>query len=692
MEEYLVFMRWITLLLSSNLFIFPHLSSSDPLCFDSRTPFTPKTPLSFCPYNGSVCCDTVEEFRLQKQFKYMSVYDRPCASLLKSVLCARCDPFSAELFKTKSGPRDIPILCTSTVTVNSSQSRSSTNDFCGKVWDTCQNVPILNSPFASSLQNKARKTVNSSFSKLADDWQSKGVFCEAFGGSSDNGAECFSGEAFDYSESPRPPNGICLEKIHNGTFIHMVPHPDGTDRIFVANQQGKIWLATVPKEETGGTMPLKESTPFLDVTDKVHYDTAYGLVAIAFHPDFEHNGRFFVSFYCDAVQWKACVGRCSCNSDTNCDPSKLGSNNLVLPCHYHSVIVEYTVNGSASQPFLATSANPIEVRKIFTMGLPFSGHHCGQVLFGPDGYLYFMTGDGGSKSDPYNFAQNKKSLLGKVLRFDIDNIPSAKDINDLELWGNYSIPKDNPYSNDNELRPEIWAFGLRDPWRCAFDSEKPSYLFCADSGQEDYEEVDLVTRGGNYGWRLYEGFLPFAPQSPGGNSPASSVYTIFPVMGYNHSTGSAAIIGGYVYRSMTDPCMYGRYLYADLYGSAVWAGTESPANSGNFSSALVPFTCARNSPMQCNLVAGSSLPAWGYIFSFGEDNRKDIYILTTNGVYRVARPSRCNYACSKEIVNVAGTPGHHSDSFRSGSQINTLPKEFLTSLFCSVFILLAPTW
>ncbi|KAF6137494.1 hypothetical protein GIB67_031773 [Kingdonia uniflora] len=118
-------------------------------------------------------------------------------------------------------------------------------------------------------------------------------------------------------------------------------------------------------------------------------------------------------------------GRCSCNSNVNCDPSKLGPDNGGQPCQYHSVISEFTANGTTSKPSSATRANPSEVRKIFTMGLPFSGHHARQILFGPDdGYLYFMMGVGGSKGDPYNFAQNKKFLLGKIMRLDIDNIPS----------------------------------------------------------------------------------------------------------------------------------------------------------------------------------------------------------------------------------------------------------------------------
>ncbi|KAF3953342.1 hypothetical protein CMV_021208 [Castanea mollissima] len=199
-----------------------------------------------------------------------------------------------------------------------------------------------------------------------------------------------------------------------------------------------------------------------------------------------------------------------------------------------------------------------------------------------------MMGDGGSLGDPYNFAQNKKSLLGKIIRLDIDNISSAMGFADLDLWGNYSVSGDNPFAEAKELQPEIWALGFRNPWRCSFDSERPSYFLCADVGQDQYEEMDLVTKGGNYGWHVYEGPFIYNPStSLWGNTSASSIDPIFPVMGYNHSevnkgAGPASITGGYLYRSVTDPCMNGRYLYADLFANGTWVGTESPTDSGNF--------------------------------------------------------------------------------------------------------------
>ncbi|KAJ0982792.1 hypothetical protein J5N97_011047 [Dioscorea zingiberensis] len=637
-------MKTLKLLLFLPIFISSSLAF--PLCTDSWAPLNLKSPLTFCSYSGSSCCNSSDDTSIQNQFKSMNINDSACASILKSILCSKCSPFSAELFGVQPKIQTVPILCSPT---------NSEKDFCGKVWDSCRNTSIRNSPFAPTLQ--ASKGVTSSPSKITDFWQSESDFCKAFGTSTSNDSVCFDGNTTSFNITPSTPNpkGLCIEKISNGSYINMVAHPDGSNRVFLANQEGKIWLATLPDQESGGTLEFDESNPFLDLTDQIHFDTEFGLLGLAFHPSFTTNGRFFVSFNCDKSQSASCSGTCACNSNVGCDPSKLPSDNGAQPCQYQSVIAEYSVNSSSTMPSMESNAIPTEVRRIFTMGLPFTSHHAGQILFGPeDGYLYFMMGDGGNEADPFNFAQNKKSLLGKILRFNVNNIPSSSEINSLGLWGNYSIPKDNPSADDSELQPEIWALGFRNPWRCSFDSERPSYFYCADVGKDTYEEVDLISKGGNYGWRVYEGPDLFHPKwTPGGNTSITSINAIFPVMGYAHSSvntavGSASITGGYVYRSMVDPCMYGKYLYADLYAGGFWAGLENPESSGNYTSMRIPINCGKNSPIPCDEIGVSSVPSLNLIFSFGEDNRKDVFLLASNGVYRVVRPSRCNYECSLE--------------------------------------------
>uniref|UniRef100_A0A7N0VEG4 Glucose/Sorbosone dehydrogenase domain-containing protein n=1 Tax=Kalanchoe fedtschenkoi TaxID=63787 RepID=A0A7N0VEG4_KALFE len=648
-------------------------------------------------YRFNVCCNSTDDLSLQKQFKAMNVSDTGCASVLKSILCAKCDQHSAELFRvgSNSKPGQVPVLCNSTVSVESSQSTQAATDYCSNVWESCQNASMLNSLFAPLLQGRAGLPISSNSTKLTDFWQSEADFCNAFGGPSLDESVCFAGEpvTLDHkNDTPSVTNGgMCLEKLGNGSYLNMVAHPDGSNRAFVSDQAGNIWLVTIPEVGSGGVIELNESTtPFLDLTDEVQFDTEFGMMGMALHPDFLKNGRIFASFNCDKVTSPSCSGRCSCNTDVGCDPSKLGNDNGAQPCQYQAVIAEYTTNGTASSPSTATAANPSEVRRIFTMGLPFTSHHGGQILFGPsDGYLYFMMGDGGGAGDPYNFSQNKKSLLGKIMRLDVDVLPSAAEASQLGTWGNYSIPKDNPYTDDPELQPEIWALGMRNPWRCSFDSARPSYFMCADVGQDTYEEVNMITKGGNYGWNLYEG--PYAtPKADSKNTALASLKVIDPVTGYNRSQvnknlGSASITGGYFYRSTTDPCMTGRYLFGDLYASNMWAATEDPEGSGSFNTTQIPFSCAKDSPLPCGSVSGSSLPSLGYVFSFGEDHNKDVYILASGGVFRLASPDRCSFACSKLTRT---SPAPKTDGSNTPSHALRPAKAFESlALLCSLLII-----
>ncbi|GJM95030.1 hypothetical protein PR202_ga11723 [Eleusine coracana subsp. coracana] len=472
-----------------------HASRAFPLCTDARPPAVLNTTLKFCAsYTGGTtsCCDADVDATLSKQFDAMNVSNSACAAVLKAVLCAKCSPYSADLFNTAPKIRTIPFLCNSTASTTSAQSKHTTEDYCKQVWETCKDVKIMNSPFQPPLQGSA--TLPSSSSKLTDAWQSENDFCASFGGAPDGQSVCLNGStvSFNATKPSPPPKGICLERIDNGSYLNMAPHPDGSNRIFLGTQPGKIWLAAVPEQGSGRALQFEEAIPFVDLTDQVHFDSGFGLMGMAFHPDFATNGRFFASYNCDRTKSPSCTGRCSCNSDVDCDPSKLGTENGAQPCQYQAVISEYSAKGSSSNISEVTSADPSEVRRIFTMGLPFTSQHGGQNI------------------------------------------------------------------------------------------------------------------------------------------------------------GSASIMGGYVYRGSTDPCLYGRYLYADLYASAMWTGTESPENSGNYTSTQMSFSCSKDSPIPCETAAGSPLPSLGYIYSFGEDNNKDIYVLASKGVYRVVRPSLCDYTCPTE--------------------------------------------
>ncbi|CAA6659035.1 unnamed protein product [Spirodela intermedia] len=602
--------RVLLLLLFSAIPLLPS-SSGLPLCADSRAPITINASLPFCNYTGRSCCNATDDASWRKQYESMNISGTPCDSIVKSILCAKCDPFASKIFPSTSIVRTVPTLCNTSAPV-SSLSVGASKAFCEQVWDACKDVSIKNSPFGTSAV-------------LSEKWQSEKDFCQALGGSYGNDSVCFDGKPVSFNNTPSSPGpeGVCLERLWGDPFINISPIP----------MEGKIFLATVPEQGFNGTLGINTENPFLDISGLVHYDSEFGLLGIAFHPNFVANGRFFVSYNCDRTQSTSCYGRCSCNTDVQC------------PCQYQSIIAEYTANSSSSRPSMAATANPNEVRRIFSMGLPFTSHHAGQILFGPtDGYLYFMMGDGGSIGDPWNFAQNKKSFLGKILRLNVDVMPSGKEMSALGSWGNYSIPIDNPYLASNESRPEIWALGFRNPWRCSFDSQRPSYFFCGDVGQNSYEEVDLVTKGGNYGWRVYEGPYLYNPDPPrGGTRPQISALLL--MMGYNHSemnakTESASLRGGYVQRSITDPCSYGRSRCLIPLSD----------DCGNYTTTTIPFNCAADSPISCASTDPCAPASVRIIFSFGDDNRKDAYALSNNGLHRVVRPSRCGHKCPTEII------------------------------------------
>lgn len=422
-------------------------SDSNAIIGFAGAPITTNASLPFCSHNGTTCCTTSDDMALELQLTAMNISDAACNSIIKDVLCAvgelvmylfslsyitshptncarsdlfffsflqKCDPFSFDLYINESSrnTRTVPILCSNTCQANNEVSSSdSCSEFCSEVWETCKDVSMNRSLFSSSTTILESKT----------------DFCREFGSSeSNNLTTCFDGKSGVHinstaKNSAPAPKGLCIEKLGNGSYLNMVAHPDGSDRVFLSNQEGKIFLARVPPQGSGRTLELNKSTSaFLDLTNVVHYDAEFGMLGIAFHPNFTSNGRFFVSYNCDKNKGgTSCVGRCSCNVESGCDISELGNDNGALPCQYQSVIAEFT----ASKDFM--SANPSEVRRIFTMGLPFTTHHAGQILFGlTDGYLYFMMGDGSKDGDVFNFAQNKKSLLGKIMRFDVDLIPS----------------------------------------------------------------------------------------------------------------------------------------------------------------------------------------------------------------------------------------------------------------------------
>jgi glucose/arabinose dehydrogenase len=343
---------------------------------------------------------------------------------------------------------------------------------------------------------------------------------------------------------------------------------DGSNRIFVAIQQGTIHV--FPND------PKVEKTEvFLDIQKRVTYEDKQneeGFLGLAFHPQYKNNGQFFV-FY----------------------TIKGGKNDHI------NIVSRFRV--SKDDP---NRADPSSEEEILRFQHKYWNHDGGTICFGPDGYLYITTGDGGSANDPDNNGQNLNSLLAKVLRIDVDRTEGDK---------KYAIPKDNPFVDRKDARPETWAYGVRNLWRMAFD-RKTGALWAGDVGQNLYEEIDIIVKGGNYGWKLREALHPFSSKGTGRRKDL-----IEPIWEYHHSIG-VCIIGGHVYRGQRWPELEGCYIYGDYPSGKIWALRYDDRAK----------RVVANRPMR-----NPRLP----MLSFGEDEQGEVYFLTDTltgkGIYQIQR-------------------------------------------------------
>lgn len=292
--------------------------------------------------------------------------------------------------------------------------------------------------------------------------------------------------------------------------VYLTHAGDGSGRLFIVEQAGRIRVWA-----DGALL----ATPFLDIRDRVTAGGEMGLLSVAFHPEYGSNGRFFVNYTTGSAETRR----------TN--------------------ITEYRA------PPRSDAADRVE-RIILQIRQPFANHNGGLNLFGPDGMLYIGMGDGGSGGDPQNNGQRLDTLLGKLLRIDVGG------------GGPYRVPPDNPFVGRAGARPEIWAYGLRNPWRFSFDRQT-GRLFLGDVGQNAWEEIDLIVRGGNYGWRIMEGAHCFA--EPTG---CSQTGLELPIAEYGHASG-CSVTGGYVYRGRRVPALAGRYLFGDYCSGTIWTLTEA---------------------------------------------------------------------------------------------------------------------
>ena len=326
----------------------------------------------------------------------------------------------------------------------------------------------------------------------------------------------------------------------------------GDSRLFITLQVGLVVIHD-------GTRMLPE--PFLDIRSLTQSAGERGLLSIAFHPDYAQNGFFFVNY-----------------TDRSGD----------------TVIARYRVS-----PDNPNRADPSSARQILFIDQPYPNHNGGQLQFGPDGYLYIGMGDGGSANDPQDRAQNRTTLLGKMLRIDVDA-------------DTYAVPPSNPYASNGAGRPEIWSLGLRNPWRFSFDRDTGD-LWIADVGQGLWEEVNFQPAssigGENYGWDVMEGTHCL------GATNCTRTGLVQPVIEYHHSTGGCSVTGGYVYRGVRSPRLQGMYLYGDYCSGKIWGARRNAAGAW----------------------ASTQLAQTDYLIStFGEDVNGEIYVADHGGtVYRI---------------------------------------------------------
>jgi glucose/arabinose dehydrogenase len=374
----------------------------------------------------------------------------------------------------------------------------------------------------------------------------------------------------------------------------LIPLADG--RFVLADQVGKAFVINKDGQV--------RAEPFLDVTGQMTklnegFDER-GLLGLALHPKFSSNGKFYVYYSAPKndstpADWDHRTRM----SEFNADPKK-------------------------------AIADPSTERVLMEWDEPFFNHNGGTVVFGPDGLLYIAVGDGGNANDvdrrykpEIGNAQNTDIFLGKILRIDVDKKTGDKP---------YGIPSDNPFVKGGGL-PEIYAYGMRNPWRISFDRGGTHQLFAADIGQTLFEEVDIIEKGGNYGWFIREGFIDFDPKNPRKAKESNTKVgfkgepLIDPVIVYKNANGwprdkealGISITGGYVYRGKAIPSLAGKYIFADYKGNIAKPG-----------GVLLVSTPAKETPWKVDRIALGGAPdgrANGLVTAFGEDNDGELYVL-----------------------------------------------------------------
>ncbi|XP_030413327.1 HHIP-like protein 2 isoform X1 [Gopherus evgoodei] len=560
-----------------------------PQCLDYGPPFQPPFHLEFCSaYETFGCCDQDKDNSIAaKYWEIMDYIDLQghelCGEYIKDILCQECSPYAAHLYDAENPQtplRNLPGLCF---------------DYCSEFHFNCRSaITLLTNDKHIQECCERNKTRFCNLLNIQDqDYCYPNVLKNTD----------LNSNLGSVVEDPKGCLQLCLKEVANGLRnpVLMLHANDNTHRAFVAEQVGIIWVYLPDGSR------LEE--PFLDIKKIVlaspWIGDERGFLGMAFHPKHKRNRKFYI-YYSYMDKKKAEKIRIS----------------------------EFKVLASD-----VNKADPRSERSLLELEEPAANHNGGQLLFGLDGCLYLFIGDGGKAGDPFGKfgnAQNKSTLLGKVLRIDVNGkSPDGKP---------YRIPPDNPFVSDPKALPEVYAYGVRNMWRCAVDRGDPvthkgrGRIFCGDVGQNRFEEVDIIVKGGNYGWRAKEGFECYDIKL----CYNSSLDDILPIFAYGHSVGKS-VTGGYVYRGCESPNLNGLYIFGDFMSGRLMALQEDEReNKWKKQDICIGSTKACAFP---GLISSYNK----FIISFAEDEAGELYFMATSypsayaphgSIYKFVDPAR----------------------------------------------------
>ncbi|XP_028276377.1 HHIP-like protein 1 [Parambassis ranga] len=568
--------------------------SCHPQCLDYKPPFQPRQQLAFCKeYSKFGCCDLEKDEEISARFySIMENFDTSgymaCGKYIRSILCQECSPYAAHLYDAEDANtpmRVLPGLC---------------RDYCSDYWQQCRYtlsllLEDLENPHQFANLTASIEEDRRSFCDLLELKDKQYCYPNVLSN------EDLNANLGSVREDPKGCLELCLQEVANGLRnpVAMIHADDGTHRFFVAEQLGYVWVYLA----NGSRI----DRPFLNLTKAVLTSPwagdERGFLCMALHPRFTTVRKAYV-YYSVSVKKEERIR-----------------------------ISEFTLSTHDDNQLDHSSE-----RTILEVVEPASNHNGGQLLFGHDGYLYIFIGDGGRAGDPFGKfgnSQNKSVLLGKVLRIDVDNNDDGAP---------YSIPSGNPFLGERDALPEIYAYGVRNMWRCSIDRGDPvtgagrGRMFCGDVGQNKYEEVDLIVKGGNYGWRAKEGFSCYDRKL----CQNSSLNDILPIFAYPHKLGKS-VTGGYIYRGCQMPNLNGLYIFGDFMSGRLMSLKEN-VTTGKWQ--YNEICMGRDQTCRFPKLINSY---YKYIISFAEDESGELYFLATGApsataraglIYKIVDPSR----------------------------------------------------